>query len=90
MCMTSAHAVFELRHEQVYLGRQHVYLLELMHTSTALAGLKSFFIPTLVGGHLLHKSCCSWYGEWQECTSSSSIYSLTGIVGQPVVESLHE
>ena len=41
-------SVFELLHQQVHLGRQHVYLLELMHTSTSLAGLKTFFIPTLI------------------------------------------
>ena len=55
--------VRELLHQQVHLGRQYVYLLELMHTSTSLVGLKMFFIPTLVGGHLLYKSYCRWYGE---------------------------
>jgi hypothetical protein len=41
-------SVFELLHEQIHHGRQHVYLLELMHTSTSLVGLKTFFIPTLL------------------------------------------
>ena len=48
---------FELLHEQVHLGKQHVYLIELMHTSTSLVGLNTFFIPTLVGSHLLYESC---------------------------------
>jgi hypothetical protein len=47
-------SVFELLHQQVYLGRQHVYLLELMHTSTSLASLNMFFIPTLVGSSVLN------------------------------------
>ena len=40
--------VLELLHQQVHFSRQHVYLLELMHTSTSLAGLKNFlFQPWL-------------------------------------------
>jgi hypothetical protein len=35
--------VFELLHQQVHLGRQHVYLLELMYTFTSLAGLNTIF-----------------------------------------------
>jgi hypothetical protein len=53
-------SVFEFLHQQVHLGRQHVYLIEFMHTSTSLVGLSMFFISTLVGGHLLHKSGHSW------------------------------
>ena len=52
-------SIFELLYEQVHLGIQHVYLLELMHTTTSLVGLKMFLISTLVGGHLLHESCCT-------------------------------
>jgi hypothetical protein len=44
-------SVFKPLHQQIHLGRQHVYLLELMHTSNSLADLKMFFIPTLVGGY---------------------------------------
>jgi hypothetical protein len=62
----------------------------LMHTSTSLASLSTFFILALVGGHLLYKSCCVSDGEWQESTFSSNIHCLTGASGQPVVESLHE
>jgi hypothetical protein len=36
-------SVIEPLHQQVHLGRQHVYLLELVH-STSLTGLSSFFI----------------------------------------------
>jgi hypothetical protein len=35
----------------------------LMHTSTSLASLSTFFILALVGGHLLYKSCCVSDGE---------------------------
>ena len=56
-------SILELLHQQIHLGRQHVYLLELMHTSTSLVGLNLFFILALIGGHLLHKSYCSWYAE---------------------------
>jgi hypothetical protein len=55
--------IFELLHQQVHLGRQHVYLLELMHTSTSLASLSTFFILVLVGDHLLYKSGCVSDGE---------------------------
>jgi hypothetical protein len=46
-------SLIEPLHQQVYFSKHHVYLLELVHTSTSLVGL-TFFIPTLVGGHLLH------------------------------------
>jgi hypothetical protein len=55
-------SVIEPLYQQVHLGRQHVYLLELVH-STSLAGLSLFFILTLVGSHLLHKSYCISYSK---------------------------
>jgi hypothetical protein len=55
--------VFELLHQQVHFGKQHVYLLELMDTSTSLASPSTFFILALVGGHLLYKGCCVSDGE---------------------------
>jgi hypothetical protein len=37
----------KLLHEQVHLGRQHVHLLYLMHSSS-LAWLSAFIVPSLV------------------------------------------
>jgi hypothetical protein len=51
-------SVFKLLHQQVHLSRQHAYLLELMHSSSSLMRLSTFFILALIGGHLLNKSYC--------------------------------
>jgi hypothetical protein len=45
----------KLLHEQVQLGRQHICLLDLMHSSS-LMWLSAFFIPSLVQSYLLNKS----------------------------------
>jgi hypothetical protein len=45
----------KLLHEQVHLGRQHVHLLDSMHSSS-LMWLSVFFAPSLVQSYLLNKS----------------------------------
>jgi hypothetical protein len=62
----------------------------LMHSSSSLAWLSAFFIPSLVGSHLLYQSSCIMNSEWQEWSSSSYIHVLMGTSSEPMVESLHE
>jgi hypothetical protein len=54
-------SILELLHYKVHFGKQHVYLLQLVHSS--LAGWLTVFVPALVGSHLLHKVCSFGYCE---------------------------
>jgi hypothetical protein len=52
----------KLLYEQVHLGKQHVHLFDLMHSSS-LAWLSAFLVPSLVRGYLLNKSGCFMNSE---------------------------
>jgi hypothetical protein len=73
-------SVFEFLLQQVHLDRYHVYLLEFMHTFTSLVGLSMFFIPTLVGGHLLHKSGHNWKCDRKAPPTAAFIVSRVLVV----------
>ena len=67
---------FHLLHQEVHLGREHVLLMNGVHTS--LLWLEAFFNEVHGILHIVLK----------ECPSSGSIQVTTGHVGQPMVETL--
>ena len=77
---------FHLLHQEVHLGREHVHLINDVHTS--LLWLEALFIPSLIDHHLFDEVFGILHIVLKECSTSSNIQVTTGHVGQPMVETL--
>jgi hypothetical protein len=80
--------VLKLLHKKINLSSEHVHLLKLV--KLAGAGLSALLIPALVRGHLLNQFTSFLNIESEERTSNSSIYMLTGLANQPMIEALDD
>ena len=77
---------FHLLHQEVHLGREHVNLMNGVHTS--LLSLEALFVPSLVDHHLFDEVLGILHIVLKECSSSGSIQVTMGHTSQPMVETL--
>ena len=62
---------FNLLHQEVHLGREHVHLIN--SVATSLLWLEAFFIPSLIDHHLFDEVFGILHIVLKECSSSGSI-----------------
>jgi hypothetical protein len=62
---------FNLLHQEIHLGGEHVHLIDGVHTS--LLWQEALFIPSLVDHHLFDEVCGILHIVLEECPSSGSI-----------------
>ena len=77
---------FHLLHQEVHLSREHVNLINGVHTS--FLWLEALFIPSLIDHHLFDEVFGILHIVLKECYFSGSIQVTTGHTSQPMVETL--
>jgi hypothetical protein len=62
--------IFNLLHQEIHLGGEHVHLIDGVHTS--LLWQEALFIPSLVDHHLLMRSVASFTLCWRNAPPAAA------------------
>jgi hypothetical protein len=79
---------FQLFHEKIHLGCQHIYTINLVYSFST--GWLPISLPTLVGGNLVNERLSSCNIESEECTSCCCVYVVLRPLAQATEEVLND
>jgi len=79
---------FQLLHEKIHLGSQHVDTVDLVHAPGT--GWLPFIFPTLVGSYIVNQCLCSRDIERKEGTIRCCVDMVLGLLIQAMEEVLND